>query len=443
LSHTNYHFVKHRLLHKDGSYRVIVADGRLYRNPDGSPLLFRGSHFDITEQEEAVARAQKLEREFFQAQRLESIGQLAGGVAHDFNNIIQVILSCTRKTLNTLDNNDPNFDELKAISEACNRARYLTRQLLSFGRRQQISIQPVNLCRSLEGFLPLIQRVIPDNIVVNLDIYSSDLHILGDLIAIEHALLNLCVNSRDAMPEGGAIEISIGEMETDEKFLSKWPEASVGSFVTVSVRDTGHGMTEEELAKAFEPFYTTKEVDRGTGLGLASVHGIAEQHKGFITLESEPNRGTVATLYFPKQEAPLKEAKKSPTKAKTTKSSIGETILLADDYEMIRNITRSILEQNGYTVISAKDGEEATRLYNEQHDEVKLLLLDIMMPGKTGHEVVQEARKKNPDIRALLISGYDASSLDKTRVVDPEIPIITKPFEPEYLLQKISETLTS
>jgi PAS domain S-box-containing protein len=384
-----------------------------------------------------VTEHQELEEQYRQAQRLESIGRLAGGVAHDFNNLLTVILSCSESMKeDRAAGKEVDEEDIAEVHAAGERARDLTRQLLAFARKQVIAPVPLDLNGVVRGSEKLLLRVLGEDVrlVVRL---SPDLWpALCDPSQVEQVLLNLAVNARDAMPGGGALEIETRNVTVGEEDVARDPDRRAGEWVRIQVRDTGSGMSPEVMAHLFEPFFTTKERGRGTGLGLATVHGIVAQSGGHIHVESEEGRGTTFGICFPRSR---KGEETRPASRPPSTVRGDETVLVVEDDPRVRAVTVRALEEKGYRVLPAASGQEALSLARGR--SVDLVVTDVVMPGMSGREVVDELRRATPGLRALFVSGYTQDAIARRGVLDSGVDFLPKPFTPAMLVARVRATL--
>jgi PAS domain S-box-containing protein len=410
-----------------GNYFVSVSP--LF---DQAGELSGSVHFarDITEQK-------KLEAQLFHAQKMEAIGQLAGGIAHDFNNILTAIIGFATLLEMKLPKDDPLFVNVTQILAAADRAANLTRSMLAFSRKQSIEMKPVNLNEIVAGLEKMLRRLIREDIDLHVVLDRKTLTVLADVGQIEQVLLNLTTNARDSMPSGGTINITSQHSELDQTFRKAHGYGEPGEYALITFADTGEGMEESVRQRVFEPFFTTKELGKGTGLGLSVCYGIIKQHNGYIVCSSEPGRGTEFSIYLPLGR-PSSVGESEPTIAPMVGGA--ETILLAEDDANVRNLTSSILSNFGYTVIEARDGEEAVAIFAEHSAEIQLCLFDLIMPKKNGGDAYEEIKKGCPDMRVLFMSGYQADVMKHDGPLDGA-EIITKPVSPRELLYKVRETL--
>ena len=388
-----------------------------------------------------VSLHKRLEEQLRQSQKMEAIGQLAGGVAHDFNNILTIILG--HATLLTMSALDPKaLASASQIKQASERAAGLTRQLLAFGRKQIVNPRPLDLNRVVGGMTEMLGRLLGEDIALQLNFSSEPAVIEADPTMLEQILLNLAVNSRDAMPRGGRLAIRIMHCEIDTNHIRKYIEASQGRYVCLSHTDTGSGIPPENLTRIFEPFFTTKELGKGTGLGLATVYGIVKQHKGWIEVESEINRGTTFQIYLPVTDAMIP----TPESAETQFRALGgtETILVVEDERDLRDIITRTLNRHGYRVFQAVDGHNALQIWSEYKDQIALVFTDVIMPGGlNGRELAERLWLEKPALKVIFSTGYGADALGKDFKLDPELNFLPKPYLPNALAQLVRRCLDS
>ncbi len=387
-----------------------------------------------------ISHQTQLEDQFRQAQKMEAIGQLAGGVAHDFNNILSAIIGFAELIRMDLEAASPLQTHCQQILEAAQRARTLTQSLLIFSRRKVFDMHRENLTAILTGFHPFLRRLVREDITLIVEPGKEDLWILGDRTQIEQVIMNLATNARDAMPNGGTLRLTTERVRLDPAHCRSLglPEAPAQALLTCS--DTGTGIPDAIRDKIFEPFFTTKEPGKGTGLGLSTVFGIVQQHHGHLACHSEVGKGTVFRVYLPLAENPT--AGPAPTPAAKPAMPAGrETILLAEDFPNMRAVTRAVLSKFGYQVIEAVDGVEALEKFHLQPEAIDLVLLDGIMPRKNGVEVFREIRRTHPRTRILFMTGYidELQSLDQLN--EQGVTILLKPVSPSLLLSKIRELL--
>jgi len=395
-------------------------------------------HREIAEREAAEDARAELEGQLRQAQKMEAVGQLAGGVAHDFNNLLQAILGYVDLALAELPANHTVSAGLMEVRQAAERAAALTRQLLTLGRREAMRPERLDLNILIANLMNLLRRVIGEQI--ELVVYAEpDIgSVYADPGQIEQVLMNLCLNARDAMPEGGRLTIATEPLVVDSQYQAAHPWTREGRFAQISVADTGVGMDEEVLQRVFEPFYTTKGREESTGLGLAMVYGIIRQHEGLITVQSEPGVGTVFRIALPVSTRPVAEAEKTVWPEQVEGGD--ETILLAEDDELVRNLTVNVLQSAGYTVLVAADGAEAIELLGERASEVQLALLDVVMPKAGGIQVRDALMDIDPTIPVLFISGYSYEAMPSGLAPEGS-RLIQKPYHTIDLLRQVRQLL--
>ncbi|MBN1868706.1 response regulator [Candidatus Sumerlaeota bacterium] len=407
---------------------------------EGAVVAYQAIGEDVTERKRADEEKARLAAQLIQAQKMQAVGQLAGGIAHDFNNLLQAIQGHCELGLEELATDAPSRAELESIMYAAGRAAALVKQLLAFSRRQVLELSDLDLNEVIANLLKMIQRVIGENIA--LDVIPG--HNLGTVHAdrgqVEQIVMNLCVNARDAMPDGGNITLQTDNVQLDEAFCKIHSWAEPGRYVLLRISDTGCGMSEETLSSIFEPFFTTKDVGQGTGLGLSTVYGIVKQHDGMIHAASEPGRGSTFEVFLPLVERPSRVMENN---AEDPAPGGDETILMAEDDELVRNLGKLILEKAGYSVLTAADGEQALRLFDAHSDEIDLALLDVMMPKLSGKAVLDHLRKRRPDTRVVFSSGYSMDNMHADFFLDEGIQLVQKPYQRVALLQSVRKALDS
>jgi len=425
---------------KNGSKLTAEISVSLIRDSEGKPNGFRGISRDITERRQAEEERLSLQEQLRQSQKMEAIGQLAGGVAHDFNNLLTVIKGYSQLSRIDLKENDPLRGNIQEIEKATQRATDLTRQLLAFSRRQILDLKVLDLNVLLKDLDKMLRRIIGEDIEL-VTLLSGDLgKVKIDPSQIEHVIFNLAVNARDAMPSGGKLIIETANVELDEKYAHAHASVIPGRYVRLSVSDTGVGMTQEVKEKVFEPFFTTKEKGKGTGLGLSMVYGIVRQSSGDIWVYSEPGQGTTFKIYLPRTE----EEADRPQKREDTDSFPGgsETVLLVEDDELVRNLANRLLKQLGYRVLEATNGEEALTVAKEHDGEtIHLLLADIVMPQMGGKALADRLKIPRPNVKVLYTSGYADNAIVHHGVLDPGTHFLQKPFSLKMLSHKVREVL--
>jgi PAS domain S-box-containing protein len=426
--------------------RHRTKDGRIFPvEITVNYLKFEGREYncafarDITERKEAEKEREQMQAQFRQAQKMEAVGTLAGGIAHDFNNLLQAVQGYAQLLQMRKGEDESGQRELSQIIRAAERGADLTQQLLTFSRKVESALRPTDLNHEVESVRLLLERTIPKMIQMEFHL-AADLKIVeADPGQVEQILMNLAVNAKDAMPEGGKLIVETANVTLDVDYCMIHPEAQPGEYVQLTVSDTGHGMNSKTLEHIFEPFYTTKETGKGTGLGLATVYGIVKSHKGHITCRSEPGEGTTFRAYFPaiKSEEKIIRALEPVAAARGGK----ETILLVDDEDPIRILGTQILEEFGYTVLTAADGESALELYQEEHEKIGLVILDLIMPGMGGKRCLSEILKVNPKARVAIASGYSPDGPTREVLKNGAKGFVSKPYDIRQMLHVVREVL--
>jgi PAS domain S-box-containing protein len=386
-----------------------------------------------------ITEHRKTEEQLLHAQKMEAIGTLAGGVAHDFNNILTAIIGFGTLILMNMAEDDPNRDRMEKVLAAADRAAALIQGLLAYSRKEAVNLRPVDMNELVTKFDHFLSKIIGEDIELTILPSEGKLIVLADAGQIEQVLMNLAANARDAMPKGGSLLIRAEETDVDAGFVAGHGYGEEGRYALLSVADTGIGIDAAKLGHIFEPFFTTKDVGKGTGLGLAIVYGIVKQHHGFINAYSEPGKGTTFRIYLPLTDLAPEERRHGMT---APPSGEGETILLAEDNEDIRNFFRELLLDNGYRVVVASDGVETVEQYRAHGEEIRLLLLDVIMPRMKGKEAYDEIRAIDPGVKALFMSGYTADTMSRKGIVTEGLEFISKPLSPRALLVRIREVLT-
>jgi len=390
-----------------------------------------------------ITERKRLEEQLRHSQKFESIGLLSGGIAHDFNNILTAIIGYANLLQMKIDKESPLSRYVQQIITSSDRAAELVKNLLAYTRKQIINLVNLDINTPIRNVEGLLKRLLEENIELHMNLSGDSLMVMADPIQIEQVLMNLATNARDAMPKGGKLIIETNRCMIDEDFIERFGYGRIGKYAKISVTDTGEGIDKQILGKIFDPFFTTKEVGKGTGLGLSMVYGIIKQHKGFINVNSEVGKGTSFVIYLP-----LSESVQNDTTLPEKKQSItlgqngGETILLVEDEDFVRDMHTEILKNYGYKVFKASDGEEALEIFKEHKDKIRLVLTDIVMPKKNGWDLLQDIRKINQGIKVILISGYSQVLSDKSMLLNNnETYFIQKPISPDNLILKIKEIL--
>ncbi|MGB0953564.1 MAG: ATP-binding protein [Planctomycetota bacterium] len=421
----------YRILCRDGKEKWVWEQGQGVFDPITETQMVEGFITDITE-------LKQLEEQLHQSQKMEAIGKLAGGVAHDFNNLLQAINGYADIAMLDLKEEDRAHHSVKEIGKAGQRAAVLVRQLLAFSRRQVLDMEDIDLNTVVVDVANMLRRLIGPQVRLEIESEADVGSITADAVQVQQILVNLCVNARDAMEGGGLIRVQTANVLIDEETAQRQSWAEAGSYALLSVTDHGCGMSEEQQGSAFEPFYTTKGVGEGTGLGLATVYGLVKQHRGLVRLLSEVNRGTTVEVYFPRRKVPESVADHvghAPV--------IGgqETLLVVEDEEAILTLATAILSQAGYKVLQAKDGLEALELLEVYGEEIALVLLDVMMPNLGGKGVYDATHQRFPKLLYLFSSGYSANGIHTDFILHEDLQLLQKPYRNEDLLQRVREVL--
>jgi PAS domain S-box-containing protein len=386
-----------------------------------------------------VTAQRRLEEQFRQSQKMEAIGQLAGGVAHDFNNILTVIHGHA-SLLGMANIDETAARSAKQITQAAERAAALTRQLLAFSRRQLIQPKRLDMNKAVGNMSDMLGRLLGEDVSLQLNYSQLTATVEADAGMMEQVLLNLAVNARDAMPRGGQLAIRIGIVDVDEAHVQRQPEARIGRFVCVSKSDTGCGIPAENLARIFEPFFTTKEVGKGTGLGLATVYGIVKQHQGWIEVESTLGKGTTFRVYVPFVSETEAAEEKNPAQIQVRGGT--ETILLVEDERPVRELVARLLQNHGYKVWQAASGTDALGVWQEHKNEISLLLTDLIMPGNmNGHDLAEKLRAERSRLKVIFTSGYSADIVSKNFKLEPNLNFLQKPYQPQTLAHTVRRCL--
>lgn len=424
--------IQYRVRWPDGTVRWLSSAGRIHLSERGDPVRGVGITLDVT-------RHRSLEERYHQAQKMEAVGRLAGGVAHDFNNLLTAILGYSQLLLLGFDEEDPRRSDLMEIHKAGESAARLTRQLLTFSRRQIIEPMLLDLNVLIDNLRGMLGRLIGEDVKVVLKLRPGLGLVKADSGQIEQIVMNLAVNARDAMPEGGTLTIETKNVELDEHYASTHFSVKPGRYVALIVSDTGTGLSPEVQARLFEPFFTTKERGKGTGLGLATVHGIVMRSGGSIGVYSELGKGSSFTIYLPLC-LPSDVVAEAPQAADRPRTA-GETVLVVEDADGLREMTRRMLENQGYAVLLAATASEARELY-ENSEHIDLILTDVIMPGGSGPELIKQLQQRRPDLKFIYMSGYTEDAISHHGVLDSGIAFLHKPFNAETLGRKLREVLS-
>jgi PAS domain S-box-containing protein len=423
-----------RVCHKNDSWRYLEG---VFTNllDDPSVGAIVNNYRDVTDR-------RVLEEQVMLSQKMEAIGRLAGGVAHDFNNILTAIGGYSDLLLADLPPDDPRRHDVEEIHQATQRAAALTQQLLAFSRRQVLQPKVVNLNTLVPDIEKMLRRLIGEDILFATVLHPRLGNVRADPGQMEQVIVNLAVNARDAMPQGGRLTIETRNVELDEAYTADHPSIKPGRYVMLVVTDTGVGMDEETKARIFEPFFTTKVRGKGTGLGLATVYGIVQQTGGHIWPYSEPGQGTAMRVYLPRVDAPA-DTIEHPSDVGSNVAGGTETILVVEDEAPVRAVTRQLLERNGYTVLEAPDGAAALALLDGETGgrHIDLLLTDVIMPGMSGRALADQLKARRPHLRVLFMSGYTDDAVVRHGMLEPGLAYLEKPFRPPTLLRKVRAVL--
>jgi two-component system, cell cycle sensor histidine kinase and response regulator CckA len=419
---------------KDGSTITVRLNGRAVTISAQAERVLEVIAEDITER-------RILEDQFRQAQKMEAVGRLAGGVAHDFNNLLMVISGYAEILLEHTARNEVLYPKVAAIQQAADRATTLTRQLLAFSRKQLLELKVVDLNAIVRDIERLLRPLIGENTELVTRLASGLGKTRADASQIEQVIMNLVVNAKDAMPEGGKITIHTANVNADDSPRREYGHIQPGMYIMLSIADTGHGMDKETQARIFEPFFTTKEKGKGTGLGLSTVYGIVKQTGGNVFVQSELNRGTTFRIYFPR----VGDETESIDSALASRSGTGgsETVLLVEDEESVRQLVRETLEAKGYKVLEADNGEAALRIASAHPGSIDMLITDVVMPGMSGRELAKQLGTSHPQSRILFLSGYTEDAIVHHGVLQPGTAFLQKPFSLQNLASKVKEVLGS
>jgi two-component system, cell cycle sensor histidine kinase and response regulator CckA len=427
--------IEYRMSHKNGSWRLLESTASVVPSKSGPATKMVIVNRDITER-------RQLEEKFRQAHKMEAIGRLSGGIAHDFNNLLGVIIGYAEILQERLAESDPLRVSADEIVKAGTRAASLTRQLLAFSRQQILEFEVLDLNEIVADIEKMLRRVIGEDIELKADLDPDLGHVKADRSQLEQLFLNLVVNARDAMPDGGRLLIETRSFEMSEEYVRSYPyPVKTGSYARVTVKDTGLGMDADVQARIFEPFFTTKEKGKGTGLGLSTVYGVVKQSGGYIEVHSEIGQGAAFLIYFPTVRETASQTK--PHQISRSAHAAHETILLVEDEDSLRTLSRNLLELSGYTVIEARNGNEALAIAKSRTGSIHLLLTDIVMPGISGRELAKRLLVEMPQLKVVYMSGYAGQSIGENDIFGKNAHYLQKPFSRENLAQKVRDALES
>ncbi len=417
---------------KDGTRIMVRCSGRRVQDQNGLPTYFEVFAEDVTDR-------RVLERQLRMAQKMEAVGRLSGGIAHDFNNLLGVIIGYSQVLKKRLGQGNPLFEHAEEVEKAGQRAASLTRQLLAFSRQQVLTPAVLNLNALVADMEKMLPRLLGEDIEVTTALAPDLGQVKADQGQIEQVIMNLAVNARDAMPEGGRLKIETANVELDEAYTRHHAGSRVGRYVMLAVTDSGIGMSAETQAQIFEPFFTTKERGKGTGLGLATVYGVVKQSGGYIWVDSAPGKGASFQIYLSRLEQPA--APEAPSTARGQMLRGSETILLVEDADPLRKLAQEFLEANGFRVLAAPNGEKALELAVQNAEPIHLLLTDVVMPGMNGRVLAEQLAPRQRGMKVLYMSGYTDSFIAGHGVLEPGTYLLHKPFTEETLVRKVREVL--
>ncbi len=420
------------IFRKDKDTSWVSISARAVPSGDGD-TYYEGTVVDVSDKK-------MLEAQLLQSEKMEAIGRLAGGMAHDFNNVLTGIMGYGTLLNMKMDVNDPSRNYVEQIMRSSKNAADLTKGLLTLGSKQHIEPRSLNLNSIVNSAKQMLSRFIGEHVSLSVVLPDYDVRIMADSTQIEQVLVNLATNASDAMPSGGKLTISTGKVNLKREYLRTFGYGKPGDYAALSVEDTGAGMDEKTKDSIFEPFFTTKTTGLGAGLGLSIVYGIVKQHDGYIDCRSEIGKGTTFTIYFPLIESETEEAESRPIAIPRTGSA--QTILLAEDNPEVKDLLREVLVSAGYKVIEASDGEDAVSLFNKHRNKIHLLILDMMMPRKNGREAYDEIKRSEPGIEAIMMSGYSADILQRSGGIGEGVTFFSKPILPEQLLHRVREVFS-
>ena len=424
-------------LKKDGTKVLLEVRARLILE-DGNVMGVQAIARDITERKQSEEEKAFLQEQLRQSQKMEAIGRLAGGIAHDFNNLLTIIGGYSALSFLELKEEDPLKGNIRAVQKATERAANLTRQLLAFSRRQPMEMKVLDLNATLRDMDKMLRRVIGEDIKLVTHLAEDLGRTKTDPGQIEQVIMNLVVNARDAMPEGGRLTIETANVELDEAYVRGHVGVKPGRYLMLSVSDTGAGMTQEVKERVFEPFFTTKGAGKGTGLGLSTVYGIVKQSGGNIWVYGEPEKGAAFKIYLPRVDEPTEVFKEKLVKDLPRGS---ETVLLVEDEEEVRKLAAQILQRQGYKVLEAPQGGDALLICEQHQTPVHLMLTDVVMPGMSGHQLAERLKSLQPEMKVLYMSGYTDNTIIQHGVLVEGVNYISKPFTVDALARKVREVL--
>jgi PAS domain S-box-containing protein len=427
-----------KMPHLDGSLRTVETVASRLPSFGGSRRIVLNTR-DITERRRAEEALRKSDEQLRQSQKMEAVGRMAGGIAHDFSNVLTVITAASERLRDTIDPGSTAHHDIDTILKNCGRAASLTRQLLAFSRQQTLAPRPIDLGSLVKNTQQLLTQLTGEDVRLHVSVAADVRPIEADPVQIEQVLMNLTINARDAMPQGGALRVIVKNVEIDDEFAIRHPPMPAGRYVHLQVSDTGIGMSPETKARAFEPFFTTKPPVQGTGLGLSTVYGIIKQSGGYIWIDSEQGAGTTFQVYMPPTSRPVVE---EPPRVVSQHGPVRHaTILLTEDEDDVRELLSDMLAAHGYTVLQANSPADAVVRSADFNRKIDLLLTDVVMPGGTGPDLARRLEATRPTMKVLYMSGYPDQGAAQHSVLDPGAPFLQKPFTRDVLLERVRELL--
>jgi PAS domain S-box-containing protein len=429
--------IRYRIVRGGGETRWIHGKGQTVRST--SPPRFAGVCRDVTEQVEGERALRASEEQLRHSQKMEAVGRLAGGVSHDFNNLLSVILSYCHLTLDTMPAGEPLRPDIEEMLEAAQRAATLTRQLLAFSRKQVLHPTSLTLEGVVSGMAKMLRSLLREDIALSIESCDEPWSVEADRGQLEQVIMNLAVNARDAMPCGGTLSMTVSNVEIASARSSTHDDLPAGSYAMLSVEDTGTGMDEATRARVFEPFFTTKELGKGTGLGLSTVFGIVRQSGGAIVVQSEPGAGTTFRIFFPRSGKAATSVSRPAVEDSSFRGK--ETVLVVEDDDQLRAIARAILHRYGYAVIDVANAGEALLVCEQYPRPIDLMLTDVIMPRTNGRQLVERVAPIRPDMKVIYMTGYTDDVVLRQGFIEGSLDYLAKPFTPKQLGAKIRAAL--
>jgi PAS domain S-box-containing protein len=431
-----------RIVQPNGQERILHSRGEIQRDDNGRPLRMLGMALDITERKCAEEERKRLREQLFHAKKMEAIGALTGGIAHDFNNMLTIINGFAEMILLDITEDNPIYADIQAILQTGRKGAEIVQRLLAFTKKAEITVSPLDLNEVIRNSVALMERTFPKMIAIEMRLASDLGTVNGDRAQIEQALMNLCINAKDAMTDGGTLKIETENVTVDEAYCRRNLGATPGRHVLMAISDTGGGISKELMERVFDPFFTTKGWDskKGTGLGLSVAKGIAEQHGGWIACESSCSKGTTFTLYFPVTEE-FTAARES--EAGTDPGEVRVKVLLVDDEDLVRDLGKRILERAGYGVITASNGKVALEIYAREQSSIGLVALDLIMPQMGGEKCLEELLKINPNVKVVVSTGGAMPKNERARLGACVKGFVNKPYQVRQFLDAVREALAS